>query len=138
MAIPDTADPPDLASALAAGQGAFYLATGVWPLVHDRSFQAVTGPKVDVWLVKTVGSLVAVVGGVLLAAGLRRSVSTELRVIAAGSAAALAAIDIVYASRRRISPIYLADAVVEIGLVAAWGAAGAAESRIATSLPASG
>lgn len=137
MAIPDTPDPPDLASALATGQGAFYLATGVWPLVHDRSFQAVTGPKADVWLVKTVGSLVAVVGGVLLAAGLRRSVPTELRVIAAGSAAALAAIDVVYASRGRISPIYLADAVVEVGLVAAWGAAGPAASGIATSPPAS-
>lgn len=137
MASADTPVPPDLASAVAAGQGAFYLATGVWPLVHDRSFQAVTGPKVDVWLVKTVGSLVAVVGGVLLAAGLRRSVPAELRVIAAGSAAALAAIDLVYAARGRISPIYLADAVVEIGLVAAWGAAGSGDPDIVRSPPAS-
>ena len=128
MRAPDRPATSELASTLAVGQGAFYLATGVWPLVHDRSFQAVTGPKVDVWLVKTVGCLVSVIGGVLLAAGVRRSVPTELRAIAAGSAAALAAIDIVYASRGRIFPIYLADAAVEIGLVAAWGAAGADEA----------
>lgn len=128
MRPPDRPGNSELASTLAVGQGAFYLATGVWPLVHDRSFQAVTGPKVDVWLVKTVGCLVGVIGGALLAAGVRRSVPTELRAIAAGSAAALAAIDIVYASRGRISPIYLADAAVEIGLVAAWGAAGSEEA----------
>lgn len=132
MPRPDSPTRPDLASALAVGQGAYYLATGIWPLVHDRSFQAVTGPKVDVWLVKTVGCLVGVVGGVLLAAGVRRSVPTELRAIAAGSAAALAGIDIVYASRGRISPIYLADALAEIGLVAAWAAAGRAGSDRAT------
>jgi hypothetical protein len=138
MSFQDRPYRPDLASALAVGQGAFYLATGVWSLVHDRSFQAVTGPKVDVWLVKTVGSLVGVAGAVLLAAGLRRSVPTELRAIAAGSAAALATIDVVFASRGRIFPIYLADAIVEIGLVAAWGAAGTAGSGTATSWPSSG
>lgn len=119
----------DLASALAVGQGAFYLATGVWPLLHDRSFQKVTGPKTDVWLVKMVGSLVAVIGGAMLGAGLRRRVPAELRIIAAGSAAALAAIDVIYASRGRISPIYLADAVAEVGLVAAWGISGLGDGR---------
>lgn len=105
---------------LAIGQGAFYLTTGVWPLLHDRSFQAVTGPKTDVWLVKTVGCLVGVIGGVLLASGIRREVPVELRAVAAGSAAALAAIDVTYVSHGRISPIYLADAVVEVALVASW------------------
>lgn len=124
--MPDRPQQPreDLASTLATAQGAFYLGTGVWPLLHDRSFQKVTGPKTDVWLVKTVGSLVAVIGGVVLAAGLRRRVPPELRAIAAGSAAALAAIDVIYVSRGRISPIYLTDAVAEVGLVAAWAVAG--------------
>ncbi len=33
------------ADALAVAQGAFYLATGVWPLLHVRSFEAVTGER---------------------------------------------------------------------------------------------
>jgi hypothetical protein len=43
-------------AALAIGQGAYFVATGVWPLVHIRWFEAVTGPKVDKWLVGTVAA----------------------------------------------------------------------------------
>ena len=45
---------------LAMIQGAYFLATGIWPLLHLASFMRVTGPKTDRWLVKTVGALVAV------------------------------------------------------------------------------
>ncbi len=55
-----------IARATALGQGAFWLAAGVWPLLHYRSFEAVTGPKQDDWLVKTIGGLIAVVGATLL------------------------------------------------------------------------
>ena len=101
-------------------QGAYYAATGVWPLVSIRSFEAVTGPKKDRWLVKTVGVLVSVIGAVLLIAGLRRHVSLEIVVLAVGSAAGLMAIDVWYVARRVIGPIYLLDAVAEIVLVALW------------------
>jgi len=40
----------------------YFLLTGIWPLLSMRTFEAVTGPKVDRWLVKTVGVLVAVIG----------------------------------------------------------------------------
>jgi len=46
--------------ALAIGQGLCYPLTGLWPLVSLRSFEKVTGPKADDWLVKTVGALIAV------------------------------------------------------------------------------
>lgn len=36
-------------------QGAYYIVTGMWPLLHIDSFQVVTGPKDNLWLVKTVG-----------------------------------------------------------------------------------
>ena len=113
-----------LASGLAVTQGIFYIATGLWPIVHLRSFEAVTGPKLEGWLVKTVGALIAVVGGTLLAAGLRRRVHPELISLAACSAASLAAVDVVY-SPQRISPVYLLDAVVEGALVTGWGVAAA-------------
>lgn len=105
---------------LAAGQGAFYLATGVWPLLHMPSFEAVTGPKPEGWLVRTVGVLVASVGATLSLAARRGEITPELRLLAGTSAAGLAAIEAWYGGRRRISPVYLADAAVELALAGAW------------------
>jgi hypothetical protein len=41
--------------------------------------------------------------------------------LAVGSALGLTAIDVVYVARDVIPPIYLADAAVEVVLVAGWG-----------------
>jgi hypothetical protein len=112
--------PTDQAVRLARLQAILYIATGVWPLVSMRSFEAVTGPKVDRWLVKTVGVLVTVIGSALALASRRRQLAPEIVLVAAGSAAALATIDVVYVARRRISPVYLLDAVAEIALLAGW------------------
>ena len=101
-------------------QGMFYLMTGLWPLIDIDSFQLVTGPKTDLWLVRTVGVLVAVIGSVLLSASLRRRVTAEIVMLGVGSALGLAAIDLIYALSGRISAIYLADAAVEVLLAALW------------------
>ena len=104
-------------------QGGYYAATGIWPLVSIRTFEAITGPKVDKWLVKTVGVLVSVIGATLWVGGTRRRIALELKLLATGSAAGLTAIDIVYVARGRISPIYLLDAALEAAIVAFWKAA---------------
>lgn len=100
-------------------QGLYFFVTGVWPIVSISSFQAVTGPKVDLWLVKTVGALIAVVGAALVVASATEVTATTIT-LAIGSAAALAAVDINYVARRRIAKIYLLDALLEIGLIALW------------------
>ena len=110
------------ADRLAVAQGAFYVATGVWPLLHMRSFEAVTGEKTDDWLVETVGALLTVAGAAMLMAGLRQRTTPEIALLAAGSAGALTAIDVIYTARRVIRPVYLADAAVEVGLIGAWAA----------------
>jgi hypothetical protein len=106
---------------VARAQAAFYLVTGIWPLVHRRSFERVTGPKVDFWLVETVGITVASIG-LGLAHALRRGrpVPPELRTVAIAAAVGLAAVDTVYVARRRVSPVYLADAAAELALVFGW------------------
>ena len=111
--------------AVAAVQGVFYVATGVWPLVHVDSFLAVTGPKTDLWLVYTVGVLVTVVGAVLLLAARSGRVTPEIVALAVGAAVVLAGIDVVFVLRNVIPPIYLADAAVEAVLVLWWGVASA-------------
>jgi hypothetical protein len=109
--------------ALCLVQGLYFLLTGVWPLVSMRTFLMVTGPKTDLWLVKTVGVLVAVIGAALLAAGYRGQPVPEVGLLAVGSALGLAAIDVVYVARRVIPPVYLADAAAEVALIAAWAVA---------------
>jgi len=106
---------------VALAQGTYYVLTGVWSLVHIRSFQAVTGPKTDLWLVKTVGVLVLAIGGVLCSAGLRRQAAPEIPSLAVGSAVGLAGIDVVYVARRRIARIYLLDALAECLFAVFWG-----------------
>jgi hypothetical protein len=107
---------------LAIVQAVYFVITGVWPIVHLRSFYAVTGAKVDHWLVKTVGVLVTVVGLAIGIAAMRRGseIPGELVVVAVGSAAALGAVDVIYVAKRVIPKIYLADAVAEAIIVAAW------------------
>jgi uncharacterized transporter YbjL len=104
---------------LLAMQGVYYVTTGLLPFASRRAFEAVTGPKREWWLVQTVGALVTVIGGALLSGAVRRRGSPELLGVAAGTATALAAIDIVYVAKRRIAPTYLVDAAVELGLVGA-------------------
>ena len=86
---------------VAFGQAAYFLVTGIWPLLHIRSFERITGPKVDRWLVKTVGALVSVVGAVIGLAAWRRRPSPEIELLAVGSSLALAIIDIVFVARRQ-------------------------------------
>src|SRR5215217_5565456 len=99
-------------------QGAYFVVAGVWPVLSIRTFEAVTGPKTDDWLVKTVGVLVAVIGLVLILAGLRGQFASEVVILAVGTALALAGIDVWYVARRVISRVYLLDAVLELVLVA--------------------
>ena len=108
--------------ATAAGQGAFWLAMGLWPLVHYRSFEAVTGPKEDDWLVKTIGGLIAIVGGTLLVSARRREPTDEAAVLGAAAATALAVADLRFVARGRISRIYLLDVVAEAPFLAGWAA----------------
>lgn len=105
---------------LCLGQGMFYVVTGIWPWLHRESFEAVTGPKTDFWLVQTVGALVALTGALLLRAAWRKVVSDDLAALAAGQALALGAVDLVFGLPGRISRVYLLDAPVEFALVVAW------------------
>lgn len=104
----------------ALGQGIYYLVTGLWPLFSRQTFEKVTGPKVDFWLVQTVGLLISVIGSVLIAAGLRRNEVPEISALGIGSASGLAAVDVVFTARNRISPVYLLDALAELVIIAMW------------------
>jgi hypothetical protein len=108
-------------SALLSGvQGGYYVLTGMWALVDIASFQRVTGPKTDLWLVKTVGVCVTAIGATLLLSALHHQAFLEIKLLAVSSALGLAAIDLIYVRKKVISKIYAADAVAELILAAAW------------------
>lgn len=104
-------------------QGIYFLVTGIWPLISMRTFLAVTGPKTDLWLVKTVGLILAVIGAVLMYAQMTATVNPPVVFLAIGAAASLALVEIIYVIKKVISPIYLGDAFVEIVLMIWWSVA---------------
>jgi hypothetical protein len=101
----------------------YFIPSSLWALVHIPSFEKVTGPKTDRWLVKTVAALLTVTGAVVGQAGRRQRVTPEIAGLAIGSSAALTTIDVVYVSKQRISPVYLLDALGNLILIAGWIAA---------------
>lgn len=105
---------------LALLQGLFLVTTGIWPLVNMHSFLRLTGPKTDLWLVITVGLLLAVTGAVLSISGIRNNSGAEFALLGMGTAASLAVVDIYFSINGTISPIYLLDALVESGFVFFW------------------
>jgi hypothetical protein len=107
------------ASSVAVVHGAANIAGGLWPLVHLTSFEAVLGPKVDRWLVATVGGLL-IVNGLVQVSNRTPGGITAARRLGIGTAAVLAAVDLVYVPKGRISPMYLVDAAVEVGWILAW------------------
>lgn len=92
----------------AALQSAYYIPTGIWPLVPYvgmRTFEWITGPKVDRWLVQTVGALFGVIGVVIGRARSHDRITPEIETLAVGSALSLATVDVVFVARRHISPM---------------------------------
>jgi hypothetical protein len=86
-------------------QAAYLIATGLWPLVHYRSFEAVTGPKTDAWIVQTVGATAVVLGIATAVSDRERSL-----ILSIGSTVAFGATEVDPALRGRIRKVYLLDA----------------------------
>jgi hypothetical protein len=118
---PAPATPPaDPFRRVAILQGVYFVLTGLWPLFGINSFQAVTGAKTDLWLVYTVGGLLAVIGITLLVAATNRRLTPEVAVLGIGSAVVLAGIDVIFVLRGVISWVYLLDAAAQGFLIAWW------------------
>lgn len=118
-----TARSDEILSRIWIVQAGYDLITGIWGIIGIRSFQKVTGPKTDIWLVKTVAVLVFVIGGVIASAGARRKMTPEIAALAIGTNATLATIDVVYTAQGRISRVYLLDALMGSALNFGWGMA---------------
>ena len=86
-------------------QGIYYVASGLWPLLHMRSFEAVTGPKRDKWLVNTVGALIVTIGSTILISAARERERDTAVNLGISAALALIGIDSIYSKRGTIKSI---------------------------------
>jgi hypothetical protein len=101
-------------------QGIYYLLGGVWPFISMTAFQTVTGPKTDLWLVKTVALLLIVIAAALISAAYKLRLDLPVAILGMGTAFVLVVVELVYTSAGTISPIYLLDTVVELFFFAGW------------------
>lgn len=94
--------------------------TAVWPIIDIESFMVVTGPKTDIWLVKTVGALLIPVSITMIVNLVAVDNKWPLITLGAGIAIAFICVDCYYALNDVISNIYLADAAVEFMFLVGW------------------
>jgi hypothetical protein len=109
-----------LSTALCLTQGAYYLLGGIWPLVSRRSFEQVLGRKRDFWLSQTSALQIALAGALLLRAARSGRISRDLSLLAGGTAAILAIMDVYCQNRPGTTRVYLLDVLAEAAFIAGW------------------
>lgn len=105
---------------LLVAHASYIFITGLWPLVDIVSFMMVTGPKTDIWLVKTVGALLLPVSLTMFAFATRPSAKWPPVILGGGTAVSFLTIDLYYALSDVISDIYLADAGIQFIFLMCW------------------
>jgi hypothetical protein len=101
-------------------QGLYTFITALWPLVEIDSFLWVTGPKTDIWLVKTVATCLLIIGLTLLTFLFAQSHPLPSIVLGGGTALGMATIDFYYTFNDTISAIYLWDGLLELLMFLFW------------------
>lgn len=109
-----------LLKVLLLAQGVYSLLTASWGLIDIESFMAITGPKSDVWLVKTVSVLIIPISLCLLSYLITRSGFTQVAIVGITSAIGLGAIDFYYSLRDVISKVYLGDGFMQVLFLLMW------------------
>jgi len=110
----------DMLGRVALAHVAYWTFGALWPLADIKSFEKITGHKREDWLVRTVALMMLSV--VVSLETMRRTRRDDLvmRVLGATSSAALGGVALVAPLVGRISPVYLMDALVDMGLLCGW------------------
>src|SRR5687768_3239458 len=101
-------------------QGIYTLITAVWPLLHIESFVKVTGPKTDIWPVKTVAVLLVAISVCFISNIFIKTNKLPVILLALTSCIGLICIDFYYTSNDVISWVYMLDGILQIIFMVAW------------------
>lgn len=111
---------PKIYTALLWVQSLYTLLTALWGLIDIDSFMAVTGPKTDIWLVKTVSTVLLAIAVTLISYIYVRTDPLPAIILGFCTSARLYAIDFYYSGRDAISPVYALDGVAEVIFALLW------------------
>lgn len=101
-------------------QGSYTLLTALWALIDIKSFMEVTGPKTDVWLVKTVAVLLLPIGVCFLWGFFFNTDRLLIIVVGIMTSTGLAFIDFYYTINGTIKWVYQADGYLELLFLLVW------------------
>lgn len=108
------------AHVLAMVQGMYDLLGGLWPLLHLQSFEQVTGPKSDDWLVRSVAGILVVVGIGLLYDASHHRLAAGMRRTAAGISLVLALVALISSTAGWVSWLYFIDGLAHASFFLGW------------------
>lgn len=101
-------------------QSIYISATALWGLFDINSFMHVTGPKTDIWLVKTVSALLLCIALCFFFSILRKQISLNILSLAISNALVFTCIDFYYVITGTISSVYLLDAILQLTIISSW------------------
>jgi hypothetical protein len=104
-------------------QGIYYALTGIWPVLSINSFLWISGPKTDLWLVKTVGFILLSEGICFITDSITHRISLSACLLAVLNIIFLVTVDVYYSLNGVISPVYLLDAGIQAVFGCLWMAA---------------
>ena len=107
---------------LIIAHGLYLTIGGLWPLFYLQGFEAVTGPKVEDFLVRTI-ALILLLTAVVLFLQLRKPKAEQSAIaMAAGVSFILGLVGIITAAGGWIRPIYFADGAIHLLFAMSWAA----------------
>jgi hypothetical protein len=101
-------------------QTLYYFITAAWALVDIDSFIKVTGPKTDIWLVKTVAVLLLAICAAFSTAFIQKFANSPVVMLAVTCCLVLIIVDCYYVWTKTISKVYLLDAIIEFIVLVLW------------------
>ena len=101
-------------------QGSYILLTALWALLDIDSFMTVTGPKTDIWLVKTVSVLLIPIAVCFLSNLYFTQHPLPVILLALTTSIGLSCIDFYYTSNHTIKWVYALDGFVEVFFALVW------------------
>jgi len=100
--------------------GAYLGLTGLWALIDLQSFIMVTGPKSDIWLVKSLSLMFICIGIAFLLAYYFLENSLPMIILGFSVALALLGIDLYYSMNEIIPKVYLIDGFIQLLFLMGW------------------
>jgi hypothetical protein len=102
-------------------QSGYYLLTALWAIIDINSFMTVTGPKTDIWLVKTTAAMIITISLTLGSYLFMQGNKSPAIILGSVSAFSFVIIDFYYVAENVISNIYVLDGIFESILLIGWG-----------------